>query len=459
MIKKIFLLNILLLFTYVLAQEDKRVNIVGKDLYGSELNGESIRRVIGDVIITQGNVRITCDEAIQYINRSDYELFGNVVIVRDTITLRTNRGFYNSNDQIAYSHDNIKLDDTHLLLEANIGYYLINENKAQFRRNVVVYDKDNTLTADYMDYYEQTENMIAYRNVKAKDSSYVFYCDSLIYSRVNQNIRGYKDILIYDIKNNLKVTGAEFEREKEFNYFKINGDPILTQIDTTSNGETTDTLLIKSKLMELYNDSTNTYIAIDSVQIIRGDMLAKSNYMIYKGDEDKIFTYKQEDDVRPPVMWVEENQIVGDSINIYLDDKKMKRVDLNQQSFIISQNKDYVERFNQMAADSIKLHFEDNELIFTEFFGNVLSIYYMFDEKEPNGLIKSSGDRAKILFEEKKVAEVKFYSSVESDYFPENKLKGNEKDFIIPNFILYFDKPNKEELFEIYKKRISKYNE
>lgn len=455
----IFLVNIGLTGK-LFAQEDNRVNIVGRDLFGEEINGESVRRVEGDVVITQGNVRITCNKAIQFITRNDFELIGNVVIKRDTITLYTQKGFYNGNQKIAYSNDKIKLDDTHLTLTSEIGTYLMNLDKAEFKKNVVVYDKKMVMNADFMDYYEKDNNVIAFRNVKAKDSSSIFYCDSLIYKRTNQNTKGFKDILIVDNDNNVKVSGQEFENIRDKKYYRITGQPYMIQIDTAKTKDnTTDTLLVKSVVMELYNDSSRVFIATDSVEIVRENFSSVTSKSTFYDKDDRIFTYKNEKDERPPLMWYEGSQLTGDTINIYLDEKKLKQVDINNNALILSQNKDFPERFDQMSGDSMKMYFADNELKKTDIFRHVLSIYYAYEDEKGNGLIKSSADRATIIFEEKKVADVKFYSSVESEYHPENLIKGNEKDFTIPGFIIYNNKPDKDKLFRHIRTKLRQYNE
>ncbi|MCK7524562.1 MAG: hypothetical protein MZV64_46565 [Ignavibacteriales bacterium] len=66
-------------------------------LVGKMVNGESTREVYGNVVLTQGDVIITCDKAIQFISRNDAELIGNVIVKKDTLTIKTPRGFYYGN--------------------------------------------------------------------------------------------------------------------------------------------------------------------------------------------------------------------------------------------------------------------------------------------------------------------------------------------------------------------------
>ena len=83
---KKFLFILLLSFTALQAQtNDDIIFIIGDSLKGKVINGESIREVMGNVIMTQDNIRITCNLAIQNITRNEAELIGNVVVYTATI--------------------------------------------------------------------------------------------------------------------------------------------------------------------------------------------------------------------------------------------------------------------------------------------------------------------------------------------------------------------------------------
>ncbi|MGQ9644492.1 MAG: OstA-like protein, partial [Ignavibacterium sp.] len=90
--------------------------VIGDSLIGRVENGESIREVSGNVILTQGNVRITCTRAIQYLSRNDAELIGNVVATQDTLTIKTERGFYYGNLRKTSSNSGVILDDKKVIL-------------------------------------------------------------------------------------------------------------------------------------------------------------------------------------------------------------------------------------------------------------------------------------------------------------------------------------------------------
>ena len=79
-----------------------------------------------------------------------------------------------------------------------------------------------------------------------------------------------------------------------------------------------------------------------------------------------------------------------------------------------------------------------------------MSIYYLYEENEPNGLVKSSAEKADLFFDEGKIVNVKLYGTPESEYHPEPAIIGKEKDFILPSFVIFNNRPSKENILKKY---------
>ncbi|RPI71635.1 MAG: hypothetical protein EHM47_09785, partial [Ignavibacteriales bacterium] len=71
------------------SQQDEYITVVGDSLVGKVINGESVREVYSNVVLTQGDVVITCNKAVQYIARNDADLSGNVIVKQDSLTITT----------------------------------------------------------------------------------------------------------------------------------------------------------------------------------------------------------------------------------------------------------------------------------------------------------------------------------------------------------------------------------
>ena len=211
-----------------------------------------------------------------------------------------------------------------------------------------------------------------------------------------------------------------------------------------------DTLVIKSLKMEAYRDTLNIFKAEDSVQIVRGDFSSKNDYTQYFRSKGKIITYKINPKAGQPVIWYENSQLTGDSVAIFLIENKIDHLEVYRNAFILSQNEKYKDRYDQISGNKLIIHFDDIGIRETEVFGGVHSIYYLYDNNEPNGMTKSSSEYAKILFLNKRVDEVKLYSSPTSEFYPENKVAGNELAYTLPGYVLYNNRPVKNVLLENY---------
>ncbi|MFH1196196.1 MAG: OstA-like protein [bacterium] len=453
------LLVIVILFgihNLLFAQEtepDELITITGDTLAGSLVNEENIREVIGNVVIIQGDVTITCDIAKQFLQRNEVELIGNVVCVQDTVTIKTAKGYYFGNNRIAKSDVGVLLDDGRMKLDAVHGYYYFNEQRAFFYEKVCLYDSINTLKSDTLNYYYDNNKAVAISNVEARDTSSVIYADSLVHFRDSLVTFGYHHVRIVDTTDSLIITGEYLEDFGQKDSTRITGDPILFSVDTDSTGRS-DTLFIKSKELIALKDSLGSnFIALDSVKIIRGEFASVNERTYMFRNEDRIFTYKNEDDKIPPVLWYENSQLVGDTVNIFLVEDELDRIDITSNGTITSENKEYYFRYDQVSGNIIKIYFRGGDLNLTEIFGSVLSIYYTYDDGKPNGLIKSSSNNAKIFFEDKKVVDVRLYGSPSSEYHPENLVEGKEKDFTLPSFLIFNNRPIKEKMISEWNKR------
>lgn len=453
MFRIILILSLFAIQISLLSQsEDEKITVVGDSLIGKFVDGESIREVVGNVKLIQGNVTVTCNMAIQYLARNEAELIGNVVAKQDSLTLQTEKGYYYGNLRKTKSTSGIILDDTKVVLSADSGEYYFDEARAFFQTNVTLVDSTSTLSANELTYFKNLDKSIATGNVNITDRDNIIIADSLTHLRKTKFSIADGNVSIKNLKDNLTIFGNHLEDDGQLKYTLINEKPLLMQIDTTFNTDevdqdriSIDTLLIKSLVMESFRSGEDVFKATDSVKILRGSFASLNDLSIYYRDEEKIVTNRLSEEKPRPAMWYETSQLTGDSITIYLEDGDIKSLIVDNNAFMLSQNKTYVQRFDQTSSDSVKLYFFNNRLHKAEFEGKVQSIYYLYDDNTPNGLVKSTAQRAVILFKENEIDQVKLYGSPTSEYHPENKVEGLERTFTLPKFVLRENRPEKKD--------------
>lgn len=451
-----YIILILLLSTPSFAQQNELITVMGDSLVGKMVQGESTREVFGNVVITQGNVVINCDKAIHFISRNEAELIGNVIVKQDTLTLKTPRGFYYGNLSKTKSNAGIYLDDKKIILTADSGEYYFNEDRAFFESKVKLYDTTTTLTSNELTYFQQQNRAVAIGDVVIFDGENQIIADTLEHFRNTKITFANSNVRLLNLKNNSEIFGEHLEDYRERGYSLIDVKPLFIQVDTSyvEREDSTkemqlDTLFIKSKIMEAYRDSSQRFYAIDSVSILKSDFASQNDLTIFYREDDKIITTKINDTVHQPILWYETSQLTGDSITIYLEDNNIKQLDVDGTGFMLSQNENYLERYDQTSSAQIKIFFEENKIKRAEFYGNVYSIYFMYDKETANGLTKSNSAETIVLFEDNEVAEVKLYKNPASEYYPEQQVNGNEKSYLLPRFVVLQNKPAKEEMYKL----------
>ncbi len=367
-------------------------------LVGRVIDGEDVRELIGNVRILQGNVRISCDRAMQFIRRGRYDLTGNVVVNDDSVTLYAPRGTYLRDERRAEGFDGIRLEDPGTVLTAREGTYDVEPRIAVFRRDVVVRDTSSTVTADTVTYLRDSRFSVAVGHVVVRNE-----------------------------QDHVTIFGGHLEHAGLRQYSKMTLQPILVQRDSSAGG--TDTLLVRAVVMEAYRDSTRSLIATDSVRILRADLAAVCGLAKFFSAGDSLMLRKA------PVIWYQETQVTGDSINVYLERRALRRVVVLGSAFAASRSDSlFPDRFDQLTGGFLTMDFADKKLRRIEVVDRAISVYHAYEDSLGNGVNRTSGDRIVMDFVEGKVQDIRFFSGVEGNYYPENMVRQREAEYRLPGF-------------------------
>ncbi|MEK6755811.1 MAG: hypothetical protein AABZ02_06645, partial [Bacteroidota bacterium] len=148
-----------------------------------------------------------------------------------------------------------------------------------------------------------------------------------------------------------------------------------------------------------------------------------------------------------PVVWHEENQLTGDSIVITTKERKLRSVYVEGRAMAVSRA-DSVrrQRFDQLTAREITMYFYDGKIAQIDAERNATSLYYLFEEAEPNGVNRSSGDRIVMEFQDGKVDRIKIVGGVEGKYFPESMITRREPEYNLDGFKWIANRPRRQHL-------------
>jgi lipopolysaccharide export system protein LptA len=396
----------------VLAQQSKIIELRHADtLNGKTIRGEDVRELIGRVHFVQlasegGFVNVWCDRALRFMAQNKIELYGSVKVVRDSVTIRSKEGVYYAERRMMEGKNGVQLDRGKTSLTARSGEYYIDEKRSHFTGNVLLIDTATTITCNEMHYFEAETRSVAIGNVH-----------------------------VFENTNGVHIYGDSLIHIEQKKFTLVLKRPRLMKIDTSAAG-IIDTMVVVSREMQSIQDTAERFVAIDSVRLVKGGMAArcgKATYFI-KNDFIALQTH--------PIIWNDENQITGDSIRIRMEDKRIKSMWVKNRAMAISLvDTALPNRFNQLTGRELTMYFRANKLEQVDMQKNATSLYYLFDDKEPNGANRSSGDRIFIDFVKGGVDRIKIVGGVQGQYFPEKMIQKHEQDYNLDGFRWYENRP------------------
>ena len=393
------------------AQQDKVVILENADsLVGLVLDGQDARELIGNVRLVQGGVRISCDRALQFIKSGRVNLTGNVVVTDDSLTLTSPRGTYHRDDRRAEAFEAVRLTDGRMDLTAEYGEYMIESRTAVFRSRVRIRDSASVVTADTLVFHRETRQSIATGRVTVESPA-----------------------------DRITIFGGRLEHDPDRATNRMTVEPVLLQTDTT--GGVSDTLIVRSLVMESVRDTLPRLIAIDSVRVLRGELSALSAHAVFFTRGDSILLRGS------PVVWYQESQTTGDSIDVSLEERQLREVFVMGNALTLS-GADSLRpaRYDQLAGETLRMVFADRRLRTIRADVRAMSIYYAYEDTAANGVTTSTGDRITLLFDEGRVRSISIVGGVEGEYHPEPLVVGREEEFRVPGFLLRPNRPTMNNL-------------
>ncbi len=434
--KIIFYIVLFIIFHNVLITQNnyETIQIINADLMeGQQTETGLIRSYYGNIILRHKNILATCDTAYQYFAGNNAKLLGNVIIKQDQMSLKSSIVRYEGNTAIAYADNFVEIFDGDTYLKANRGRYNTNSLIANFYNNVLIREKNFSILADSARYNRQNKNSEAKGNVIVENDSFLIVSDYLFYHRESKESKNYGNVYFKGKYDNIYLTGDTVINVPKLHYTKASGNPILFQIDSTIiDGKIEfDTLSISSLLMESLRETKESekYIFTDSVEIVRGNIKARSDKAIYFAFNELFFLEGN------PIIWLDSLQLRADSIIVYMPDNELKLIHSFGNAFAASKDDtNDIRRINQLLGESIKIYFSDKKVTRIECIGNAKSLYYLNSEDAFDGVDVSTCDTINIYFENGNPIDIHWLGTVEGEYYPEKMVWKNAEKYYLSEF-------------------------
>jgi lipopolysaccharide export system protein LptA len=169
--------------------------------------------------------------------------------------------------------------------------------------------------------------------------------------------------------------------------------------------------------------------AFHNAKIFKSDLQAKADSMFYSNSDSTIRCYTK------PMIWTQGSQLSGDTINLIMKNKKLDKMDMYPNAFIVNVEKYDSTNFNQVGGKKMRGFFKENKLNRVYFDGNVECIYFVHDSTThlATDMQRSFSSRMRLNLKNNEVTDLAFLTKPDHRYIPIEKVKEDEK--ILNGFI------------------------
>lgn len=470
----------------VIVQQEKVLFYADSAVLNRQLN---ILEAFGNVHINDADSIHTYAQYLKYLGKEKKAYLQKKVRLTDGEgTLTTDELEYDATVKIGTYLKGGKLVNKKSTLTSTEGYYYGDTKDVIFKKKVVMIDPDNKINSDTLQYNTSTEiatftsptvvyNIKDKRTIKTREG---------FYDMKNKKAELYKRSVIEDSSAIFTADDMAFDDSTGLGEFRGNAvykskdtaqgfDMIANNIRT--NKKTNSMVATQKPLLLIKQGADTIYIAADTlysaklselskkrvVPQVRDaawlDSVSKQTKLIPKDEEDsadkffeayynvKIFSdslqatgdslfYSLKDSVfrlfKKPIVWAQENQITGDTIYLFIKNKKPERLYVFENSMAINKV-DSVDYYNQLRGTTINANFIDGKINDMRAKGNAENVYYAQDEeKNFIGVNKSSADVIDVFFEDSKPQKVVFLRNLEGTTYPMRST--NHEDLKIRGF-------------------------
>ena len=386
-----------------------------------------------------------------------FEAFDNVRIVQgDTLFAYANYLHYDGNTSVMRLRYNVRLEDpTATLFTDSLNYDRI-ANIGYFFEGGMLVDEENTLTAYWGQYSPDTNQALFRDNVRLVNENFVIYADTLIYNTVTTiaDIQGPSRIVsedgiiytsrgwyntttdeamlldlsrVYSNDRQTILTGDTIFYNRITGYGEVFGNMELTDWgrqailrgnygfynEITEFGFATnrayiidfsqpDSLFIggDSLFMITINEDYRDFRAFANVRVFHNDMQAISDSLHYSAQDSTIFMRGR------PVIFHESSQILGQEIDILLNDSTIERAYIRGGS-LAAQQRIETDQFDQLAGHNMTAYFYAGEIYRLHVVGNAETIFYLEeDDGHVIGLNRTDSPYATFYIENQEVVKI-----------------------------------------------------
>ncbi len=442
-------------------KDPERVYLVHADeLFYERWRNNNAQVLRGNVQFEHDGATLTCDSANFFQETNSFEAFGHVRMKQgDTLSLDSDYGYYDGNDQLMQALQNVVLRHRGTTLYTDSLYYDRLWNMGYFQEGGKMVDKTTTLVSDWGEYHTDSKMAIFYYDVTMRDKDFLLTTDSLYYDTNIKlaHIVGPSDIHSGDshiyselgyyntdseqgqllnrstVDNNGRLLvgdsiwydGAKDVSEAFFNviykdtinknmltgnysyYENMTGYAMCTDSAMAIDYSQRDSLFMHADTFKVftYNKETDSVYrvihAYRKVRAYRVDLQAVCDSLVYHQQDSCMTLYKD------PIVWNMNQQLLGEMIKVYMNNSTIDHAHVINQAFSIEDlhGKDL---YNQVSSKEMFAFFENGAISEARAVDNVRIVYYPVDESDSSyiGLVSMETSLMRMFMKNQKLERI-----------------------------------------------------
>lgn len=432
--------------------QDTRIYLVHADmLHFDEKVNPDATILNGSVHFTHQGARLYCDSAYFYEASNSFEAFGHVKMYQgDTLSLVSDYAYYDGNEQMARARYNVVLKHKKTTLYTDsLDFDRLYDNAYFFEGGKMV-DGNTVLTSDWGEYNTKSKMSVFNYDVKMQSPKFYLTTDTLYYDTrtsvahivgpsditsgeshiyseqgyydtklerarlMNRSVlsnggkmmvgdsvyydsqqgfsQAFRNVVYVDSVNRNKLTGNYGE------YYEATGYAMSTDSAVAIDYSQGDSLFMHAdtfKVVTFNIDTDSVYRKIHAyhkVRAYRTDVQAVCDSLVYNSLDSCMTLYYD------PILWNNNQQLVGDQVQVFLRDSVVDHVHIIDNCFSIQQLRSDTACYNQVSSKEMFAFFTDGNIREAQANGNVFIGYY-FEE----------GDSIPIIYNYQETTELRMF--------------------------------------------------
>lgn len=411
------------------------------------------------VKLTDGKGILTTDDLDYDVNMKIGVYRNGGKLVDKKTTLTSKEGYYYGDTKDVIFKNKVHMVDPDTKIDTDTLQYNTNTKIATFTSPSTIYNESRIIHTKDGFFDSKNKRGTLHQRSIIDDSTYTFTADDMVFDdstglsefsgnavyRSKDTAEGY-DLIANNIKTNKKKS-AMLATQKPILLIKQGKDSIFVSADTLYTAKLSD--LLKTRKVPVVRDTTFKRPVLDTLSDkekadedsthdkfieafyhvrIYSDSLQAVGDSLFYSLQDSVFRLFKE-----PIAWSKDNQINGDTLYLYLKNKKPERLLVFENAMALSKADSSANFYNQMKGTMIRAEFEDGQINFMQARGNAENVYYGLDEnKHFTGVNKSEAEMIDISFEDNKPKKIVWRNNLTGNAYPMRQV--NHEDLKLRNF-------------------------